>query len=88
MRYDQMPDHRLECLGMRRDRFAIDGGHNHTCVCDFRGITAVASDYSVNVCAGLAREAKRLDQVVTDAAFGVRRRRPKVSGSRRRAAAC
>ena len=71
MRYDQVPDHGLECLGMRGDRLAIDGGHDHTCVRDFRGITAVAADYSVDVCASFAREAKRLDQVVTDAAFGV-----------------
>ena len=66
-----MPNDCLKCFGMGGDRFGIDGGHDHACVRDFRGITAVATDYPVDTRAGLASKAKRLDEIVTDVAFSV-----------------
>ena len=66
MRDEEMPDDRLERLGMWRHRFRIDGGHDHTGVGDLRRVSAVASDDADDLCADLHGKAQREDQIRAD----------------------
>src|SRR3954449_10309094 len=46
MAHEQMPDHGLECFGVRCHRIGIDGRDNAYRIAHLGGISAVASDYS------------------------------------------
>src|SRR5579872_2754877 len=54
MRYQQMPHHRLERLGVRRDVCRVDGRNEDADIRDLGGEAAVASDDAKNFRAGLA----------------------------------
>src|SRR6266550_1076304 len=41
-----MPHHGLECLGVRRDVFGIDGRHDHARVRSLRGVASIAAHYA------------------------------------------
>src|SRR5437870_4421895 len=46
MRYEAVPDYRLERFGVRRDARSLDGGHDDDAVAHLPGVAAIAPDHA------------------------------------------
>src|SRR5262249_13341514 len=63
---EQVPYHRLKCLGVGRDRFRIDGRNDAYRIADLGRVAAVAPDDAENFRAAILRVVERAYQVRAD----------------------
>ena len=71
MRHQEMPEHGLKCLGVRRDRVGVDRRHDHAGVRDFGGIPAVTCYDAQYFGADSLRVLKCEREVGTDVLFEI-----------------
>ena len=63
MRYEEVPEHRLKGLGVRRDIVGVDRGHDDAGISHFGSVTAILAHQPDDPCADLFGELHRGDEI-------------------------
>src|SRR4029450_131447 len=71
MRDEQVPEHRAQALGVRRDALRVERRDHHTRVGGLPGVATVPPDDPVDACAHLLPVLEREHEVVGDSLLAV-----------------